>query len=179
MTSPRPLLFLLIMLIGSTVQADETFPEPPELRPDIDFWVDIFTRYTTSQGVLHDSRDLSVVYEHLDFAPNDSSRERQRKIANRHEALQKILQRLAGGKRNGLNDAEARVLALWPDDVSNNRLAQAAKDVRYQQGLQDRFREGLIRAGLWRDHINREFQALGVPIALATHCLRHWKVRNL
>jgi membrane-bound lytic murein transglycosylase D len=160
-------LFLLWLLAGTAAAASETFPEPPELKPDIDFWVQIFTHYNTRQGVLHDSRDLSVVYEHLEFAPGDSSRARQRKISNRREALQTILRRLASGKRTGLNDAEATILALWPDEVSNTRLAQAAKDIRYQQGLQDRFREGLVRAGLWRTYINEEFALLGVPIEMA------------
>lgn len=167
MTSPRPLLFLLCLLACAPSGAAETFPQPPELQPDIDFWVDIFTRYTTSQGVLHDSRDLSVVYEHLDFAPDESPRARQRKVTSRRDALQKILRSLASGKRSKLSDPEAQVLALWPADVNNNTLSRAANDIRYQQGLQDRFREGLIRAGLWRAYINREFQALGVPIELA------------
>ena len=39
--------------------------------------------------------------------------------------------------------------------------------IRYQQGLQDRFREGLIRAGRWRSFIEAEFRALGVPIEMA------------
>jgi membrane-bound lytic murein transglycosylase D len=167
MTSPRTLLFLLCVLACAPLRAAETFPQPPELQPDIDFWIDIFTRYTTSQGVLHDSRDLSVVYEHLDFAPDESPRARQRKIKNRRDALQKILRSLANGKRSNLSDAEAQVLALWPADVSDKTLSRAANDIRYQQGLQDRFRDGLVRAGLWRDYINQEFQALGVPIELA------------
>ena len=167
MTSPRRLLFLFCLLAGAPALAADTFPQPPELQPDVDFWVDIFTRYTTNQGVLHDSRDLGVVYEHLDFAAGDGPRTRQRQITLRRETLQKILQSLAGGKRSNLSADEARVLALWPADVSKQTLARAATDIRYQQGLQDRFREGLVRAGYWRAHIEQEFQALGVPLELA------------
>lgn len=147
--------------------ADETFPQPPELQPDVDFWVDIFTRYTTDQGVLHDNRNLGVVYEHIDFAAGQDRRGRQRKTAARREQLQTILRSLATGKRDNLNDDEARVLALWPADVSNQTLTKAVQQIRYQQGLRDRFRAGLIRAGQWRDFINSEFQSLGVPIEMA------------
>lgn len=167
MTSPRPFLLLLCILACAPVRADETFPQPPELQPDIDFWVDIFTRYTTNQGVLHDSRNLAVVYEHLDFSPGDGPRARQRQAKRRREALQVILRVLARGKRTNLSDDEARVLALWPADVSQQTLTQAAIDIRYQQGLQDRFRDGLIRAGRWRAYIEKEFRALGVPIEMA------------
>ena len=167
MTSPRPLLFLFCLLAAGPLAADDTFPQPPELQPDVDFWVNIFTRYTTRQGVLHDNRDLGIVYEHLDFAPGVDQRGRQRQIAARRKVIEGALRNLATGKRDKLSNDEARVLALWPAGVSNQVLAQAAQQVRYQQGLSDRFREGLIRAGRWREHINAEFKALGVPIELA------------
>ena len=59
------------------------------------------------------------------------------------------------------------MLALWPDDVSDETLEAAASRIRYQQGLKDRFRRGLERAGRWRSFINAEFTAQGVPIELA------------
>jgi membrane-bound lytic murein transglycosylase D len=160
-------LFLLCVLAVSPALADDTFPQPPELQPDVDFWVDIFTRYSTNQGVLHDSRNLAVVYEHIDFASGMGRRDRQRRVSSRREQLQKILRSLASGKRDNLSDDEARVLALWPDSVSNQTLANAVQQIRHQQGLEDRFREGLIRAGRWRDYINDEFVSLGVPIEMA------------
>jgi len=83
MTSLRPLLCLLFVLISGPLCADETFPQPPQLQPDVDFWVDIFTRYTTNQGILHDTRNLAVVYEHIDFSAADGRRTRQRAAADR------------------------------------------------------------------------------------------------
>ena len=56
---------------------------------------------------------------------------------------------------------------MWPADVSNGTLRAAIGQIRFQQGLRDRFREGLERSGRWREHVNREFQALGVPIEIA------------
>jgi membrane-bound lytic murein transglycosylase D len=167
MTSPRPLLFLLCLCAANPVLADETFPQPPEVQPDVDFWVDIFTRYTTNQGVLHDTRNLAVVYEHIDFSSGQDRRARQRRVATRREQLQQTLRSLGNGKRDNLSDEEARVLALWPANVSKQTLTNAVQQIRYQQGLQDRFREGLIRAGRWRGFINDEFQALGVPLEMA------------
>ena len=107
------------MLFTAPTVADETFPQPPELQPDVDFWVDIFTRYTTNQGVLHDTRNLAVVYTHIDFKSSDGRRTRQRAAGQRRDALKDVLRSLASGKRDSLSEEEARVLALWPDDVSN------------------------------------------------------------
>ncbi len=167
MTSQRLLLFFLLVFAVAPLQAQGYFPQPVELRPDVDFWVSIFTRYTTDQGVLHDSRNLAVVYEVIDFESDLGRRARQRRVSSRREKVQAVLKSLASGKREGLSDDEARVLALWPTNVSNQSLATAAKQIRYQQGLKDRFREGLMRAGRWRDYINNEFLALGVPVDLA------------
>ena len=147
--------------------AEETFPLPEELRPDVDFWVSIFTRYGTDEGVLHDNRDLAVVYERIDIPAGISRKERNRRVKKRRDALVRILRSLADGKRDNLSAEEARVLALWPADVSDDTLRAATKRIRFQQGLSDRFREGLQRSGRWRDFIETEFAALGVPLELA------------
>jgi len=147
--------------------AEETFPLPEELQPDVDFWVSIFTRYGTDEGVLHDNRDLRVVYERIDVPAGISRKERNRRVKKRRDALIGILQELGNGKRDNLNAEEARILALWPADVTNDTLRAATKRIRFQQGLANRFREGLQRSGRWRDFIESEFTALGVPLELA------------
>lgn len=143
------------------------FPEPPELRPDVDFWVSIFTQYRSDQGVLHDNRQLGVVYGQIDVPEGQSRRARNRRVSERRKQLQAVLRSLAAGKRDGLGDEEARVLALWPADVSNKTLKAAVGRIRFQQGLSDRFRAGLVRSGRWRGFIETEFAALGVPVEIA------------
>ena len=166
MTRKSRFFLLLILFLGAPIPAQETFPIPAEIQRDVDFWIDIFSHYTTSQGVLHDSRNLAVVYEHVDLSANMSRRDRQRLVAKRRERLQAILRTLAKGKRDNLNDEETRILALWPPNVSNTTLSAAVSQIRYQQGLRDRFQEGLVRSGRWRDYIENEFRALGVPVEL-------------
>ena len=163
-----PRFFWPIILLGmAAAAADDTFPQPPELNPDVDFWVSVFTRYSTDEGLLHDNRNLAVVYARLDMPAKLSRRERQRRVENRRKKIRAVLQSLASGKRDNLSDEEARVLALWPEDVSNSTLAAATKRIRFQQGLSDRFREGLQRSGRWRDFVNEQFTALGVPVEIA------------
>jgi len=147
--------------------AEELFPVPVGLEPDVNFWLSIFTRYNTREGVLHDNRYLGVVYEKVTLPENVSRRQRQRIANQRREHFKKILQSLAGGKRNGLSVEEMRVLNLWPADVTDKELGAAAGRIRLQLGLSDRFQEGLKRAGRWRNHVNAEFVRLGVPIELA------------
>jgi membrane-bound lytic murein transglycosylase D len=167
MTSPRRLWLLAVLLLSGTVQAGELFPQPPELQRDVDFWLAIFTQYSTDEGVLHDNRNLGIVYARLDMPEKTPRRERNRKVSARRKELQAVLRTLASGKRSDLSAEEARVLALWPADVSNEELRAAAGRIRWQHGLRDRFREGLERSGRWRDYVNEQLTALGVPTDLA------------
>jgi membrane-bound lytic murein transglycosylase D len=165
-TSFRGLLLLAGCLAVASASLAETFPQPAELQPDVDFWVSIFTRYSTDEGVLHDNRSLAVVYDRLDMPASLSRRERNRRVDKRRKALQAVLRSLASGKRSNLSGEEARVLALWPADVSNATLGAAVNRIRFQQGLSDRFKAGLERSGQWRAYVNEQFTSLGVPIDL-------------
>jgi membrane-bound lytic murein transglycosylase D len=98
---------------------------------------------------------------------NLSRSERNRRVDKRRKELQAVLRSLANGKRDNLSAEETRVLALWPDSVSNDTLRSAAKRIRFQQGLRERFKRGLERSGRWRDYVNKEFTALGVPVDIA------------
>jgi len=159
----------LLLVVATMARGDDPalFPQPAELDRDVNFWLSIFTEYSTREGVLHDSRNLAVVYEKIALPENSSRRQRQQASDQRRQRYRQILQTLAGGKRNGLSAEEQRVLDLWPPDVTNDALSAAAGQIRFQLGLADRFQEGLRRAGRYRDHINKEFTRLGVPIELA------------
>ena len=159
----------LLLVVATMARGDDSalFPQPAELDRDVNFWLSIFTEYNTREGVLHDSRNLAVVYEKIALPENSSRRQRQQASDQGCQRYRKILQTLAGGKRSGLSAEEQRVLDLWPPDVTNEALSAAAGQIRFQLGLSDRFQEGLRRAGRYRDHINKEFTRLGVPIELA------------
>lgn len=167
MTRKSLICVCCVLLTALPARASDLLPLPPELEPDYQFWLSIFTRYDSGEGVLHDNRNLGVVYERVAAPPELSRRERQRRIQARREAIADTLETLARGKREGLTAEEARILALWPEDVDSATLAAAAKRIRFQLGLSDRFREGIERSGRWRPYIEAELTALGVPLELA------------
>jgi membrane-bound lytic murein transglycosylase D len=161
-------LFVTFFLPVTAIHADDgLFPRPPELEPDVRFWRSIFTEYSSDEGVLHDNRNLSVVYETVPMPETTSRAARNGKVEKRREHYRAILRTLASGKREGLDAEQQRVLALWPADISNGELREAMTRIRFQHGLSDRFRQGLVRAGRWRDHVHNEFGQLGVPLQLA------------
>ena len=168
MPSISRILALFLLLAAPPLAADPSqFPRPTELEPDINFWISVFTEYTSDQGVLHDNRNLAVTYEEFDIPASVSRRERNRRTGARRKHYQSVLRTLASGKRDKLTAEEKRVLELWPAAVTNEVLRDAINRIRYQQGLADRFHAGLERAGQYRSHVNNTFTRLKVPVELA------------
>lgn len=159
---------LVVVALGFSLPLPaEILARPPALEPDVAFWKRIFSEVSVHQALVHDNRYLNVVYEKMDL-PSTATWDTERRISEAVRGkYERILRSLAAGKRDDLTLDEARVLGLWPAGVSNKELLEAATRVRFQQGVSDRFREGLIRSGQWRDHIRTNLQREGVPEELA------------
>ncbi|MEM9383538.1 MAG: LysM peptidoglycan-binding domain-containing protein [Pseudomonadota bacterium] len=145
----------------------EHFPVSPNLHAATNFWRRVYTEVDTSEGFIHDNRELSVVYGVVELGGEISRRQRSRLVSKRITHYRRILERLASGARSELTQEQRAVLGLWPEDVSDATLAQAAKRLRFQLGQANRFREGLARSGRYLDHIRGEFAARGLPGELA------------
>lgn len=158
-------LVVSLLLVASAAPAAETdlLPLPPALEPNVRFWTQIYTDVPSSAGLIHDSEHLDVVYETVHFPERLSRRALDRRVGRTKKETRAILRRLSKGKRSGLDDDEARVLSRWPEGVTNATLARAARHVRFQRGLSDRFREGLVRSGQWSAYIERVLEEHGVP----------------
>src|SRR6185503_5096860 len=105
------------------------------------------------EGFIHDDLRLDIVYQTVRIGRDVSSRERRRRVERATEVTRNILKKLAGGARQGLNNEEERVLALFPAGTTNAELRAAVGRLRFQLGQADRFREGLVRSGAWKPYI--------------------------
>lgn len=152
-------LTILIWINSLHAQSGVLFPRPPEIEPAINFWIRVYTEVDTQSGFLHDSQNLTVVYEAL---PLD-----QDLIEETRDRIQEDLNVLATGKRNNLSREQQRILELWPAGVSNNTLREAVANVRWQLGQSDRFLDGLERSGAYRQHINDVIRQKQLPLELA------------
>jgi membrane-bound lytic murein transglycosylase D len=158
-------LLFLFMACRAAVASD-AFPRPPELEADIAFWRRIYTQVSTDGGLIHDPVRLDVVYEQMEFPDDLSARERSRRIDATKKKYAQILDRLASGAED-LNEEEKRVQALWPKGTRRARFEQAAEEIRFQLGQSDRFREGVVRSGAYKEHIASTFEKMGLPRELA------------
>ncbi len=83
------LIFISFSLPVRPVLADKGhFPVPPGLEAAVEFWKQIFTRYSTSEVVFYDPRDLAVIYKVLKIRKGRYTRRwkrrERRKIARQH-----------------------------------------------------------------------------------------------
>jgi membrane-bound lytic murein transglycosylase D len=163
-----PMLLGAVMLLAAMPAraSTEAIPFPAELRKDVDFWIRVYSEITTSEGFLHDADDLSIVYRKLEFAPDIDPRQRREAVDEERKKIESMLLRLASGASN-LGSEEKRIREAFGKDANPARLRQAAQNVRFQLGQADRFREGLVRSGIWEGHIARTFAKLGLPPELA------------
>lgn len=139
--------------------SSDPLPRPAALEPAIKFWTRVYTEVDTKSGFLHDAENLSVVYRRVDY--------NREQIEHYRRRIHEDLQVLASGKRSGLTLHQQEVLDAWPEGVSNSTLAEAVNRVRFQLGQSDRFIEGLIRSGAYREHIETVARERGLPVELA------------
>jgi membrane-bound lytic murein transglycosylase D len=153
-------------VLAGSAGAEELLPRPAALEPAVSFWTRIYTEVDTNGGLIHDSREMGVVYEKLSFPSGTSERTREKKIERIKGKYRDSLRRLAAGKRTGLSAIDKKVLALWPKGVANNTLRDASKRLRFQLGQADKFRAGLIRSRAWQPYIVNVLKEHGVPTDL-------------
>ncbi|MCI5146143.1 MAG: lytic transglycosylase, partial [Candidatus Electrothrix sp. AR3] len=150
------------------VKADNRFPLYPMIRPNVHFWEKIYGTYTSNQGVLHDKEHLDIVYTVIDLVPKGTPgagriNKKLMKLARNY--YKNILKKFAEGKRPFTRE-EQRIFNLFRMKNSSN-FFQASDNLRFQTGLKNHFRAGVIRSGAYMPAIKRIMRVHGLPLELA------------
>ncbi|MGB6356699.1 MAG: transglycosylase SLT domain-containing protein, partial [Steroidobacteraceae bacterium] len=162
-------LLLTPLLHGFAAAAEppDPFVHPPELEPDVRFWIRVYTEVTTDQGLLHDEWNLALVYQVLRFDPASSPAQRERLVEAAKTRYASLLRRFAAGQTDDLTAHERRILHAFGDKATAQDYRDAIDRIRFQLGQADRFQEGLIRAAVWEKPIARTLTQHGVPAEIA------------
>ncbi|MDW7773386.1 MAG: transglycosylase SLT domain-containing protein [Desulfobulbaceae bacterium] len=162
--------FILFFLLFSTVrsEAGDLFPLYDSIKPNVRFWEDVYGRYTTRQGILHDRDNLAIVYtvvDLVDWRAPGSARINRQLINLARERYKNILTDLAAGEEP-VTTVEKRVASLFPG-TSHQAYDKARNNIRLQIGQKDRFLEGVIISGAYMPAIKKIFKAHNLPPELA------------
>jgi len=153
---------LAVGLWVSPLQAAEGLVSPAEIREDVLFWERVYGRVDSTGGVLHDDRDLAIVYSTVVFEAKDHEA-RVDQVERERARIQDALANLADHSLNATTDLERQCLALWGSKATADNLREAASHVRFQLGQADRLRAGLARAAAWKSSLQARLTANGVP----------------
>jgi membrane-bound lytic murein transglycosylase D len=156
-------------LLSAGLAAAEPFPQYEVIKPNVTFWIKIYSRYPTTRAVVHDSDRLDVIYDVIDLVPagwpraRKINRRRMRAAGRRYE---RILKRLAANPLD--KDAECRrVVAMFGPGATARTFRRASHRVRCQIGQRDRFKAGLVRSGAYLGKMRAILSDYGVPPDLA------------
>jgi membrane-bound lytic murein transglycosylase D len=134
----------------------ELLPEFTCIKPNVDFWEKVFREYPTTRGIVHDDRNLEIIYEVIPLVKYNKpgarriNRGRIKAAVNKYKA---ILNTLADSQVVYGAD-ELRVAALFGPEADSSDFREALENLRFQKGLKDKFRQGLIRSGAYLDTIS-------------------------
>jgi len=117
------------------------FPLYPSIRANVDFWKLVYSKYSSRYGLIHDSDNLAVIYEVVDLQDPrmpSNSKVNRKKIRRAKKKYRRILQELANGHPASSATAK-RILAMFGGRPSSKVLREAARNIRFQLCLKDRF----------------------------------------
>lgn len=175
---------LTAILLGFTPGVSEGAPRDllPEfrvpaggvLRESVDFWIRIYGQLGTREGLIHDSKYPTVIYQQYNF--RDYKEPRSRVVKREKARIRKILLRLhAGGfgsnpeKISTLSDPEEkRIAALFSNIDDPGKFLNAAhyKRIRFQLGQKDQFLDGYRLSGEYLPFMEEIFIKRGLPFEL-------------
>ena len=161
-------LFLVLAVLVTAGSAAELFPLYPAMRNNVAFWEDVYSRYSTTQGILHDQDDLSKVYgvvQLLDWNAPGAAHLNKELIKSARQRYGSILDDLANGVLPRTAE-EKKVAALFPPG-SRHAFLRARDNIRLQVGQKDRFLAGIVRSGAYLPTIRAILKEHNLPPELA------------
>jgi membrane-bound lytic murein transglycosylase D len=165
-------LACISVLASTTAGADSTLlPVDPSIQPNVAFWREIYTRYYTHQGVLHDAKYVDHVYEVVELGEGLAGRRAPRKIRDARAKWREVLLSLHRKRKTpaaSLSSDERKIAALFADIPEPDKYLLAARRnrIRFQLGQKDRFLAGLHESGLYLPMMEEVFRREGVPVEL-------------
>ncbi len=154
------------------------FAVPKGLEIPVKFWIDVYSKYTTDQGVLHDSDYIDLIYEQLDFVPvvsrTDIDRFQKERIKLKMVKDAKLktialLEKLQKTKDpTSLSPEQKRIWDYFEKIKEPKKFLLASKKnrLRFQLGQKDRMIQGIYFSGRYIEEFEKIFREAGLPIEL-------------
>ncbi|UYL09994.1 lytic transglycosylase domain-containing protein [Bdellovibrio sp. SKB1291214] len=118
--------------------SSKAFSTPKGMEKQVQFWVDVYSKYTSEQGIIHDSENVEKIYRVVDLKGLKSERERQRRIDLVKEEI---------GDKLKLNKEQRG-------------------NLRFQLGQKDRMQKAIFYSGRYIEDMEKIFRSNKLPVEL-------------
>lgn len=123
----------------------KTFSVPESLNAEVDFWIKIYTKYSTQQGVFHYSGDTEMILGELDLS---------QVYANQKWSLIR-------------KEKESEIIIRRQKNILARKFKlKDTKKIRLQMGLRDRMREAIKISGRYLPMMEKIFAENKLPLEL-------------
>ena len=157
---------------------ETTFKVPPGMEFRVNFWKEIYGKYTTDQIVIHDTKWL-VIYTHVDISDlnrqknlseGNKQRIKNRRINSVKEEISKVLLEIHKNRQDPskLSPTASLLYQKFKHAKGNDIFYEASRlrNIRAQVGQKDQFIQGIYFAGRYLDQMEEIFARMGMPIEL-------------
>jgi membrane-bound lytic murein transglycosylase D len=156
----------------------DAFKVPAGLEHQVNFWIDIYSKYSTHKGVIHDAENLDVVYDEVDFKDIESDeslsnrqKEKRKKklVEQKKKEISETLLKLAKVTDPApLSDSEKRIWKLFANIDEEDKFKEAAHKsrLRFQLGQKDRMQSAIFFSGRYLEGMEQIFKQAGLPMEL-------------
>jgi membrane-bound lytic murein transglycosylase D len=151
------------------------FPRPAILAPNIAFWTQVFSQYSTYQSVIHSQDAPERIYAILDFRDDfarfgaiEARRLQMRAERAVEREIDQHLKRVhqLRATPGQLSPIERKLYDLFVTDPDPNRYKNAIGRFRAQRGLKEATERALAVSGQYLPRMEDIFSAEGLPTAL-------------
>ncbi|WP_127715509.1 lytic transglycosylase domain-containing protein [Halobacteriovorax sp. HLS] len=156
----------------------DEFPVPKYFYNNIHFWFNIYTLYNSNYSVLHDKKNLKLIYDIIDYTSlAESGLNHHTKFAlqskltlNKVKVLKKAFNNLGKGKNQGLQEQNI-IKALKHASIKIPRgkskikafYKQLSNNLRAQTGQKDNIQKGLFNILPYEKSMDRYFEQFKLP----------------
>ncbi|THB78798.1 MAG: LysM peptidoglycan-binding domain-containing protein [Desulfobulbaceae bacterium] len=160
------LLFYPAVAVGASAAP---FPVYDSIRPNVSFWEKVYSTYSINTAIIHDQDRLDIIYttiQLIDAKVPGAKKKNDKKIKSTKNYYAKLLRAIAN-KSDGNSGDAIRIKKMFGPQTSASQFRTAAKNIRAQHGLRERFREGVVRSGAYMAGLKKMFRSYRLPEDLA------------
>lgn len=156
------------------LETQENFPIDASLRARVQFWIDIYAKYSSWQSVVHDK-----LYPQIVYGVAESTNPEKRPAVSRTNFIQsraqEVLHKLHKNRQAiergtfKLNEEEKRIYDLFQSIPGDDKFLAAADPERFrrQGGLRDQLLTALHLSGRYLPRMQKLFEGEGLPPDIA------------